>query len=400
MSDIYSRLEAMDTANLDDIAQRLERRAADARYLAMREEFLAAIRFPTAARVLEIGCGTGVVCRALAVRAEIAEVVRLELSAGLLDRAREFAGGLTHVSFVHRDGRDVPLPDASFDVVLFHNTLCHLSGAERAIAQAFRLLKRTGWLAAFEGDYASTTIAIGSIDPLQCCAEAAMAALINDPWLARRLPCSPASRLEAAPVLARSGRTHGVGEEIADGWGEGLGEILGCMKIGRERHGCNKMSPRKDASQFFGHGGWVSCVHPRDDQRRRSDARKLINAAERAIMADGCRSGDAGRIRAGDGLSHHGADDRREVLENGCPRRFDALIHSATAANGGGVERPAVAATIGEPSHSACLPARCGFKDRYIATSKHADALEIRMDPNHLGEYQWAGNRSQAASSS
>jgi hypothetical protein len=43
-------------------------------------------------------------------------------------------------------------------------------------------------LAVFDGDYATTTVAIGEFDPLQCCADAAMAAFVHDRWLARRLP--------------------------------------------------------------------------------------------------------------------------------------------------------------------------------------------------------------------
>jgi hypothetical protein len=35
---------------------------------------------------------------------------------------------------------------------------------------------------------ATTTVAIDEFDPLQCCADAAMAALVHDRWLARRLP--------------------------------------------------------------------------------------------------------------------------------------------------------------------------------------------------------------------
>jgi hypothetical protein len=42
-------------------------------------------------------------------------------------------------------------------------------------------------LAVFDGDYATTTLAIGTADPLQCCVEAFTRAFVNEPWVVRRL---------------------------------------------------------------------------------------------------------------------------------------------------------------------------------------------------------------------
>ena len=44
-----------------------------------------------------------------------------------------------------------------------------------------------GALAVFDGDYATTTVALGDHDPLQACADAAMARLVHDRYLIRRL---------------------------------------------------------------------------------------------------------------------------------------------------------------------------------------------------------------------
>jgi hypothetical protein len=45
-----------------------------------------------------------------------------------------------------------------------------------------------GSLAAFDGDYATTTVALGDHDSLQACADAMMANSVHDRWLGRRLP--------------------------------------------------------------------------------------------------------------------------------------------------------------------------------------------------------------------
>jgi ubiquinone/menaquinone biosynthesis C-methylase UbiE len=187
MADVYSAITTADAVTLERLAQVIELRAADSRQTVIRTEFLDSIPFPPAAKMLEIGCGTGAVCRAAVGRPDVAEVVGVDPSAAFLQRAREIAAGLSRLSFIEADGRDVPLPADTFDVVVFYTTLCHVPAPERALAEAMRLLKPGGWLAALDGDYAGTTVATAATDPLQACADAAMAALVNDAWLARRL---------------------------------------------------------------------------------------------------------------------------------------------------------------------------------------------------------------------
>jgi SAM-dependent methyltransferase len=95
---------------------------------------------------------------------------------------------LPNVSFREADGRALPFEDGGFDVVVFDSTLSHVPGPERALAEAARVLRPGGWLAIFDGDYATITVALGDHDPLQSCAEAMMANSVHDRWLARRLP--------------------------------------------------------------------------------------------------------------------------------------------------------------------------------------------------------------------
>ena len=50
------------------------------------------------------------------------------------------------------------------------------------------MLRPGGWLAIFDGDYATTTVAVTPADPLQACADAWVGSSVHDPWLVRRLP--------------------------------------------------------------------------------------------------------------------------------------------------------------------------------------------------------------------
>ena len=177
MPDVYATIEHAAESVQERLADVLELRAADLQQRAMLEDYLKDLPLPAGARILEIGCGTGAVARALARRLDASEVV-----------GRRRAEGIGRLSFVTGDGRDLPFDDSSFDAVVCHTALCHIPGPERVLAEALRVTGPIGWLAVFDGDYATTTVAICDHDPLQACVDAAIAALVHDRWLVRRLP--------------------------------------------------------------------------------------------------------------------------------------------------------------------------------------------------------------------
>jgi hypothetical protein len=49
-------------------------------------------------------------------------------------------------------------------------------------------------LAVFDGNYSTTTVALGEHDPLQACVDAMMSGSLTDAWLMRRLPAIVRSR--------------------------------------------------------------------------------------------------------------------------------------------------------------------------------------------------------------
>jgi ubiquinone/menaquinone biosynthesis C-methylase UbiE len=146
MADVYATITDADPALVAQIAEVLELRAADPQQAAMRRAYLGDIRFPSGARVLEVGCGTGAVTRELAGWPGVAEVVGLDPSPTFLASARRH-NPPTNVEFLEGDARALQFPDRSFDVVVFHTTLCHVPESERALGQAARVLRPGGWLA-------------------------------------------------------------------------------------------------------------------------------------------------------------------------------------------------------------------------------------------------------------
>jgi hypothetical protein len=68
MPDVWATFTELDAAMQERLAGVLETRGANTRQQEMRRAFLADILFPADARVPEVGCGTGVLTRALAGR--------------------------------------------------------------------------------------------------------------------------------------------------------------------------------------------------------------------------------------------------------------------------------------------------------------------------------------------
>src|ERR671919_2334756 len=99
MPDLYANIAALDAAMQERLAGVLETRGADPQQQELRRTFLADIPFPARARVLEVGCGTGVLTRALAQWPDVGEVVGVDPAPSLLSKARALAADLPNVSF-------------------------------------------------------------------------------------------------------------------------------------------------------------------------------------------------------------------------------------------------------------------------------------------------------------
>ena len=230
----------------------------------MRETYFADIGFPAAARVAEVGCGPGPVARALASRPGVGTVVGVDPSPIFISKARELAQDVPNLSFVEGDARALPLKDESFDVVVFHTTLCHLRGPELALVEAARVLVAGGLLAVFDGDYATTTFACGDFDPLQICAEACVDSLVHDRWLVRRLP----KLVRNAGFELGHFRSHSYMEApSSDGYmfalvERGADALVASGRTTLEVSNALKAEARRrsDAGEFFGHIAYASLI--------------------------------------------------------------------------------------------------------------------------------------------
>jgi ubiquinone/menaquinone biosynthesis C-methylase UbiE len=79
--------------------------------------------------------------RVLARWPNVREVVGVDAAQSLLQRAGEKSADLPNVTFQAADARSLPFADATFDVVVFDSTLVHVPDADRAVAEAFRVMR-------------------------------------------------------------------------------------------------------------------------------------------------------------------------------------------------------------------------------------------------------------------
>lgn len=101
--------------------------------------------------ILEIGSGNGILVRELieAVGPE-GRVVGLDASEAILDMARHLC---PDGEFLLGDAQKLPFEDEAFDAVVTAQVFCFLDDVDRAIAEAYRVLKPGGRLVVLDTDW-------------------------------------------------------------------------------------------------------------------------------------------------------------------------------------------------------------------------------------------------------
>ena len=202
--DAFRFINDLDDATVEVIAQRLEFRGRDPAFTRWREEYLDRLSLTPSARVLDLGCGTGVLTRAIALRPGFAgQVAGQDQSPRLVEEARRLAteeGVADRVTFEVGDAEALPYPDAAFDAVVAHTTISHVGDPLAMLKEAARVVQPSGRIAVFDGDYASWTFDHPDPAFAKAMDEAIIAAVVNNPGCSAR--CHACCRR-----LVLSGRT-------------------------------------------------------------------------------------------------------------------------------------------------------------------------------------------------
>jgi len=158
MPDLWQFIDDIDADKQAMLVKRLEDRAQMPKFAEIRENYLDTIGLPLSGRILELGCGTGAVCRAIASRSGFAgTVVGSDLSAKLIETARDITAksGLKNIEYFQADGQGSDAHHGQFDLVLAHTVISHVADPAAFLCEAIRLARPCGQIILHDGDYAS-----------------------------------------------------------------------------------------------------------------------------------------------------------------------------------------------------------------------------------------------------
>ncbi len=106
------------------------------------------LKIPANAKVLELGCGHGLLWKENASRIPVGWQVTLsDLSSGMLDAAwRNLVVTRRAFQFKEIDAQSIPYEDETFDAVIANHMIYHVPDRPKAIVEMRRVLKPGGWL--------------------------------------------------------------------------------------------------------------------------------------------------------------------------------------------------------------------------------------------------------------
>jgi ubiquinone/menaquinone biosynthesis C-methylase UbiE len=157
--DVFSKTDQLEDTILDVMVERLETRGSHPQFVAMMDEYLDAMTIDEAGEVLDMGCGTGVVARAIARRPEFSgRVTGIDLSAYLAEAATRLSAeeGLEErVRFQTGNTQSLGFEDGAFDAVVAHTLMSHVPDPGAVLGEAARLVRPGGAIGVFDGDFTS-----------------------------------------------------------------------------------------------------------------------------------------------------------------------------------------------------------------------------------------------------
>lgn len=190
--DPHRFVNELDDVMIERLIARLESRAKDVVFSRLFDKYVTRLKLPTSARVLEVGCGTGAILRALARRLEVGgKAVGVDHSPAFIDAARRFAqeeGLGDRLEFRVGDAHQLPFEDGTFDAAVAHTLISHVTHPAAVLREAARVVRRGGSVAIFDGDYASLTYAYPDHEFGRKMDAALATATFNNPVVLRDLP--------------------------------------------------------------------------------------------------------------------------------------------------------------------------------------------------------------------
>ena len=146
-------------------AQSTERSYLTPEIIHQRTRTLDALALQAGERILDAGCGTGLLLEQMAILVgDKGQAVGLDYSPDMLDMARHRCQSLAHVELQQGSVEKLDFQPNSFDVVSCTQTLLYVEKVETALREIHRVLKSRGRVAIIETDWRG--VVFNSMDEL------------------------------------------------------------------------------------------------------------------------------------------------------------------------------------------------------------------------------------------
>jgi len=111
----------------------------------MQKKLISLINPAKNVNFLDIGCGTGwAVCYVEELLKGEGNFIGVDISEGMIDKARKKAEFLKNISFYKTSAEEIPLESDYFEIIICTNSFHHYSNPEKAMLEIYRLLKPAG----------------------------------------------------------------------------------------------------------------------------------------------------------------------------------------------------------------------------------------------------------------
>lgn len=213
MPDPHRFVNELDDLAHEKLIDRLESRARVNTFSDLFDKYVDKIELREAARILEVGCGTGVLLRNLAKKTGFNGIgTGIDHCHSFVDAAKKYARDENvHESlrFEIGDAHSLNFGDEEFDIVICHTVISHVTDPVKILSEMARVTKKGGVVAIFDGDYASLTYAFPDHSFGQKMDTALSNTTFNNPRIMRDLP-------RLLPQFSL---------ELTDAWGDAVVEI-------------------------------------------------------------------------------------------------------------------------------------------------------------------------------
>lgn len=192
MHDPHRFVNNLDEDDLTLLAERLETRGKDSVFSGLTRRYLGHLDVFPNDKIIEVGCGTGVVLRELARHYNLNDEIygidhcpSFVVTADLYSKAENLSADL---KFKVGDAHSLDFPDDYFDLAIAHTVLSHVTEPAKVLAEMARVTRPDGTLVIFDGDYTSLTYGLPDHEFGRRMDSALASNTFNNPRIMRDLP--------------------------------------------------------------------------------------------------------------------------------------------------------------------------------------------------------------------